>query len=965
MVRISKVLGQPQNNRIRNRKYTSLPNNIPQNIQHLLQANHLGRIRENRFQRSKNVSDRNMILALIKLISHPNNRQISGDRQMLGDKILSILKKIKYHVDNNTISTLVKILRKTVPFGPPEPRIIGKMSDVLPNENNSLVLGKKISINNIKTNKKFNITQVETPKFIQCKNIFNDHFQTEKYRELINIAKDLNIINPHDIRILANASGVSVENFIDSLPNMPNAIYPWDMQIFANDTRVPIENFIASLPNVDDQLNHENQNIIHVKNQDYYFFKRCLPPHRRAPERKELHVFKQDKTTKKELKKELKIEFSSDLKEITFCQKEDLNVDQNSTYGIYRFQISQNRINNPKYYPEIFTMRIDKYAYYVYVPQTKSAKFTCDNLTLYENGGDKTQYFTNTNDSNWLVFNDPLNRQISIKDRSGCNFFEHKLTHDTDGNITNYYISNRALLGDYDYDKCNRDRIHLVDNGILDFDDYGFIDLDILNNVENLSDLNNLIDFNNLLYNTNDLLGYINNLFNRGNSLKFLKDVLGNPDIQNTPEIRENLQNVQNDQEYLNNLQNLRDLHNLFNNILQTHNEIANPDDMGLLSYKLLKNLEIFNRKFQNLHNFNARNNQEDLINNLNNLINELNNQDNSNNIRNMLKKLPENPNSFYSMPNNERMFMYPMETVYDVGNDSCYAVINPKEEQILDEYFFCEMDSLLESEKEYANFLEATNIPIHFKLDKNKNIEGIEYIFSNGYNFECKNDINQALQTYGELEHNPNIESLTERLLRGNKPETLDTIDYYQNMYKGQYIDSNNNIVEKYVPLNIYSRPADNVAYLQKIKALETINALLSNKENGIYELDSGSGVRYEKNGNNIACYNSDNDLVFEISSNGNKEVYKIYNENLKTLSEEIEINNNENIKDYKATLYDRNGEFLKNENISKLIVKETGFKYLHDNFYITREIYDKFIDNEQTILDKLKNSTYSDFEL
>ena len=49
----------------------------------------------------------------------------------------------------------------------------------------------------------------------------------------------------------------------------------------------------------------------------------------------------------------------------------------------------------------------------------------------------------------------------------------------------------------------------------------------------------------------------------------------------------------------------------------------------------------------------------------------------------------------------------------------------------------------------------------------------------------------------------------------------------------------------------------------------------------------------------------------------------------------------------------------------ISKLIVKETGFKYLHDNFYITREIYDKFIDNEQTILDKLKNSTYSDFEL
>ena len=102
-----------------------------------------------------------------------------------------------------------------------------------------------------------------------------------------------------------------------------------------------------------------------------------------------------------------------------------------------------------------------------------------------------------------------------------------------------------------------------------------------------------------------------------------------------------------------------------------------------------------------------------------------------------------------------------------------------------------------------------------------------------------------------------------------------------------------------------------------------------------------------------------------YSISNKTLLEVYKIYNEGLNTLSEEIEINKNRGKKEYKATFYDREGNFLRNEDINQLILDKSNCKQLCDLLNINEDKYNEFIFNEQIKVKNLKDSVYSSFVL
>ncbi len=348
----------------------------------------------------------------------------------------------------------------------------------------------------------------------------------------------------------------------------------------------------------------------------------------------------------------------------------------------------------------------------------------------------------------------------------------------------------------------------------------------------------------------------------------------------------------------------------------------------------------------------------------------------------------------FDNLPNNERMLNYPLESEYNVKNNSLSVKINPNVENILNEYASEQIiypslryNDIQKIDRNFKDQLKD-NIEIKFKLDGDHNIECIESINSDKNRF-VKNDSNirEVLREYGKLDLVPNIESLTERLLSSNDSSYAES--YYEDSYSTEYKNQDNRVVRKYEPLDIYTRPIslkmenedeknieqimndltyvskNNLAYLQKLEALETLNTLMLSNEDGIYDLSNGNGVRYEKQGNHITCYDSDNNLSFEMRTEGNKEVYKIYHEGLDTISEKIEIKNNKGHKEYKAAFYNRRGEFMKNEDINKIILGKSNSKQLCDLLNINEDKYNEFIVREQKKLENLRDSVYSDFVL
>lgn len=336
-------------------------------------------------------------------------------------------------------------------------------------------------------------------------------------------------------------------------------------------------------------------------------------------------------------------------------------------------------------------------------------------------------------------------------------------------------------------------------------------------------------------------------------------------------------------------------------------------------------------------------------------------------------------------------MFNYPRESVFNPLNNSFSSTFNPNIDKILNNYFhecisyiFLNYEDIKNVDKALENTWYKEDVIIDFLLDSNQDIKRINSVNVKGKVLSEINDIKDVLKEYELLEESKTLSSTTEQLLKNKYnicfPSKLNYFNISEDISKkfierveqirtNHSMDDEESIVQQILAEYLNTENAriikNNLAYLQKIDVLERISTFMLKKEDGIYDLDNGSGIRYEKQGNNITCYDYNNDCAFEISSKEDKEVYKIYNEGLDTLSEEIEIKNNKGKKEYKANFYDRKGNFLGTEDINQLILYKSNCKQLCDFLNINEEEYNEFIINEQIKVSNLKESVYSNFVL
>ena len=354
---------------------------------------------------------------------------------------------------------------------------------------------------------------------------------------------------------------------------------------------------------------------------------------------------------------------------------------------------------------------------------------------------------------------------------------------------------------------------------------------------------------------------------------------------------------------------------------------------------------------------------------------------------------LPEE--NFDSLTEKEKLFNYPRESVFNPLNNSFYSTFNPNIDKILNNYsdekiiyIFLNYDDIKDIDKSLENTLYKEDVIIDFLLDGNQEIERINSVNVKGKALSKVNDLKSVLKEYEMLGESKTLDSTIEQLVNNISnmylPSELNYFDISEEdkekitekskerveqiianhpMYNDDLIWQQ--ILSEYLNAENTRIIANDLVYLQKLEALETLNKLILNKEDDIYDLESGSGVRYEKNGSYITCYDSDNNLSFEMRTEGNKEVYKIYHKGLETLSEKIEIENNKGTKEYKADFYDRKGDLIKSLDINNILFD------LHNKYNVCKTLglndieFYKLLINQQEKLKIIKDNAYSNISL